>query len=163
MSTALYPGTFDPITYGHLDLIERALKIFGRLVVAVGQNPQKSPLFSAEERVEIIREVTCSRSQVEVIEFNGLLVHCARERGIYTIVRSLRTVTEFEMELAQAVANRELDPDFETVYLVPSKQYTYLSSTIVREVAQFGGDVTPFVPPVVSEKLRTKFPLKKPQ
>ena len=161
MNAALYPGTFDPITYGHLDLIERAIRIFGHLIVAVGQNPQKTPLFSADERVEMIRETTRSFPQVEVDMFTGLLVHYARQRGIYTVIRSLRTVTEFELEFGTAIANRQLDPNFESVYLMPSMEYNHLSSTIVREVAQFGGDLTPFVSPSIAERLRAKFPLSK--
>ncbi len=163
MNAAIYPGTFDPITYGHLDLIERAIKIFGHLVVAVGVNPQKEPLFSGEERVEMIREMTRSYPEVEITQSTGLTVHYCQQRGIYTIVRSLRSVTEFEVELATAVANHQQDPRIETVYLMPSVEYTYLSSTIVREIAQFGGDLTPFVPPPVAEKLRSRFPLKTSQ
>ncbi len=158
MRSALYPGTFDPITYGHLDLIERALKIFDSLIVAVGKNPQKKPLFSLQERVDMIHEVTRPYPHVEVTQFGGLLVQYARECGIYTVIRSLRTTTEYEVELTQAVANRQLDPRFEGVYLMPSVEYTYLSSSIVREIATFGGDLTRFVPPEVAERLLGKFP-----
>lgn len=161
MKTALYPGTFDPITFGHLDLIERAVRIFDRLVVAVGHNPQKQPLFSVAERMDMIREVTAAIPQVEVASFADLTVHYARSRGIYTIIRSLRTSTEYEWELATAVANRQLEPKFESVYLMPSVEYSYLSSTIVREIAQFGGDLTPFVPPPIARKLQSRFSVPK--
>lgn len=160
MSQVIYPGTFDPITYGHLDLIERAVRIFNHLVIAVGINPQKRPLFSVDERVDMIRELTRSYPGVEITRSTGLTVHYAQQRGIYTIIRSLRSATEYELELATAVANRQQDPRVETVYLMPSEKYTYLSSTIVREIAQFGGDLTPFVPPLVAEKLQARFLLK---
>jgi pantetheine-phosphate adenylyltransferase len=157
MSQAIYPGTFDPITCGHLDLIDRASRVFDHLVVAVGVNPQKHPLFSAQERVEMIRHVTAGYPHVEVAAFTGLTVHFAQKTGIYTIIRSLRTTTEFELELATALSNRQLEERLETVFLAPGLQYTHLSSTVVREIAQFGGDLTQFVPPFVAEKLRQRF------
>jgi pantetheine-phosphate adenylyltransferase len=157
MTKAIYPGTFDPITCGHLDLIGRASRIFDRLIVAVGINPQKHPLFSAEERVEMIRSVTAEHPHVEVAAFTGLTVHFAQKSEIYTIIRSLRTTTEFELELATALSNRQLDERLETVFLAPGLQYTHLSSTVVREIAQFGGDLTQFVPPLVADKLRRRF------
>ena len=160
MGAAIYPGTFDPITYGHLDLIDRAVKVFDHLVVVVGVNPQKKPLFPAEERVEMIREVTRCYPEVEISQSIGLMVHYCQQRGIYTIVRSLRSSTEYELELAIAVANRQQDPRVETLYLMPSVKYTFLSSTIVREIAQFGGDLTSYVPPVIEERLRSRFPLQ---
>jgi len=160
MSTAIYPGTFDPITYGHLDLVQRAIKFFDHLVVAVGHNPHKNPpLFSVEERVDMIRHVVGTYPQVEVDIFTGLLADHALQHGVHTIIRSLRTTTEFEAELAQAEANRQLNPDLETVFLMPSAEFNYLSSTIVREIAQFRGNLTAFVPPHVEEKLRVKFPM----
>ncbi len=159
VSKLLYPGTFDPITYGHLDLIKRAIRIFDRLIVAVGHNPQKKPLFAPDERVDMVRDVTRDYPQVEVIQFRGLLVHCAEKMGVYTIVRSLRSTMEYELELPMAVANRQLDSRFESIYMMPSVEYTYLNSTIVREIAEFGGDLTPFVSPQVAGKLRAKFPI----
>jgi pantetheine-phosphate adenylyltransferase len=157
MTSAIYPGTFDPITYGHLDLIERSLKIFSHLVVAVGHNPEKTPLFSTEDRVDMIRQATSDYAKVEVTQYSGLLVDFAEERQIFSVVRSLRTTTEYEVELSMAVANRQLNPNLEVVFLTPSLEYTYLSSTIVREIAQFGGDITPFVPPLIAKKLRDRF------
>ena len=158
MTTALYPGTFDPITFGHLDIIQRASRIFDTVVVAVGINPQKQPLFSAGERVEMIREATPDYPDLEIAQFTGLTVQFAQRRGIHTIVRSLRSTTEFELELATAIANRQLEPRIETVYFTPSVEYTYLSSTVVREIAQFGGELAPFVPQPIAERLRAKFP-----
>jgi len=159
MSTAIYPGTFDPITLGHQDLIQRATKFFEHLVVAVGLNPHKRPpLFSVDERIQMIQEAVAPLDQVEVAVFTGLLADYARDRGIHTVIRSLRTTTEFEAELAQAAANRQLNPRFETVFLMPSVEYNYLSSTIVREIAQFGGNLSAFVPGHVAEKLRGKYP-----
>ncbi len=157
MTKAIYPGTFDPITCGHVDLIGRASRIFDHVVVAVGVNPQKQPLFSAAERVEMIQSVIADNPHVEVAAFHGLTVHFARQRGIYTIVRSLRTTTEFELELATALSNRQIDEEVETVFLAPGLQYTHLSSTVVREIAQFGGDLDEFVPLLVAEKLRQRF------
>ena len=160
MSEAIYPGTFDPITWGHLDLIERATRVFSRVIVAVGINPQKQPLFSAEERVDMIREVVKGYPQVEVASFTGLTVHFAQNRGIYTIIRSLRTTTEFELELATALSNRQLDEKVETVFLAPGLQYTHLSSTVVREIAQFGGQLAEFVPPKIADRLVEKYPAR---
>ena len=160
MSEAIYPGTFDPITWGHLDLVERATRVFGRVIVAVGINPQKQPLFSAEERVEMIQEAVEGYQQVEVAAFTGLTAHFAQKRGIYTIIRSLRTTTEFELELATALSNRQLDERLETVFLAPGLQYTHLSSTVVREIAQFGGQLAQFVPPKVADRLLEKFPAR---
>ena len=156
MKDAIYPGTFDPITFGHLDVVERATRIFERLVVAVGRNPKKHPVFSVGERVEMIREATAGNPAVEVMQYDGLLVHFAKECGVNTVIRSLRTVTEFELELSTAVTNRQLDPDLEIVFLMPSLEYTYLSSTIVRELAELGGDISRFVPPFVAERLKGK-------
>ncbi|MSS73812.1 MAG: pantetheine-phosphate adenylyltransferase [Candidatus Latescibacteria bacterium] len=155
MEVALYPGSFDPITNGHLDIIERASKIFDRLIVAILVNAQKQTLFTVEERMDMIREVT--RPHVEVDHFEGLLVDYARRRGVHTVVRGLRAVTDFEYEFQMALTNRQLNPEFESVFLMTSKEYAYLSATIVREVAQFGGAVDPFVPPYVARRLREKF------
>ncbi len=157
MKVALYPGSFDPITNGHLDIIERAGKIFDRLIVAILINTQKRTLFSVTERMEMIREAVRSRPHVEVDHFEGLLVDYARRRGIHTVVRGLRAVTDFENEFQMALTNRQLDSEFESVFLMTSNAYAYLSATVVREVAQFGGSVDAFVPPYVAGKLKEKF------
>lgn len=154
---ALYPGSFDPVTLGHIDLVARALKLFDHIVVAVGENPSKRPLFSAEERVDLIRQSTVHLSGVEVDRYEGLTVHYAASRGIQTVIRSLRTTGEFEAEMGWASANRNLLTDLEALYLLPSPHYAHLSSTLVREIAQFGGDLSPFVPPNVKAALQSKF------
>lgn len=163
MKRALYPGTFDPITYGHLDIIERAVKIFDRLIVTVANNIRKEPLFSTEERMEMIRETTHHmKSAVTVDKIDGLLVDYAREKNVHIIIRGLRVVTDFEYELEMALANRSLDPNFESVYLMPNIEYTFLSSTIVKEIARLGGDVKKFVPNNVEKRLKEKFRLNLP-
>ena len=138
MNTALYPGTFDPVTYGHIDLATRALKIFDRVVVAIGVNPHKKPIFSAEERADMIR-VVLDNSRIEIDIYEGLTVHYAAKRGVYTVIRSLRTLDEFESEIAMTTANRLMLPEFESIYLPPSPQYAHISSSLVRVIAQFGG------------------------
>ncbi|MDE2889624.1 MAG: pantetheine-phosphate adenylyltransferase [Gemmatimonadota bacterium] len=157
MTAAIYPGTFDPVTFGHLDLIERTAKICSRLIVAVGLNPEKRPLFSPDERVHMIQEVSSKFPNVEVTKYSGLLVDFARKSGVFTVVRSLRTTTEYELEIAMSVANRQMEPRLEVVFLMPSLEYAYLNSTLVREIARFGGDVTAFVPPSVEKRLKAKF------
>ena len=157
MKIALYPGSFDPITNGHLDIIERGSKVFDRLIVAILVNAQKQTLFTVEERMDMIREVTRTRPHVEVDHFEGLLVDYARRRGVHTVVRGLRAVTDFEHEFQMALTNRQLDSEFESVFLMTSNAYAYLSATVVREVAQFGGAVDPFVPPYVARRLKEKF------
>ena len=157
MTAAIYPGTFDPVTYGHLDLIERTAKICSRLVVAVGLNPEKHPLFSPDERVRMIQEVSSHCPNVEVTKYSGLLVDFARRTGVFTVVRSLRTTTEYELEISMAVANRQMEPRLEVLFLMPSLDYAYLNSTLVREIARLGGDVTAFVPPAVENRLKAKF------
>lgn len=157
MSIALYPGTFDPMTFGHMDLAKRALKIFDRVVVAIGVNPQKNPIFSAEERSDMIREAL-NDDRFEVDSYEGLTVHYAAKRGIHTVIRSLRTLDEFESEIAMTTANRVMLPEFESIYLPPSSQYAHISSTLVRVIGQFGGDLSPFVPPHIEKRLREVFP-----
>jgi pantetheine-phosphate adenylyltransferase len=157
MKIALYPGSFDPITNGHLDIIERASKIFDRLVVAILVNTQKQTLFTVAERVDMIREVVRPWPHVEVDHFEGLLVDYARRRSVHTVIRGLRAVTDFEFEFQMALTNRQLDPEFESVFLMTSNSHAYLSATVVREVARFGGNVDLFVPPPVAQRLRSKF------
>ncbi len=154
---AIYPGSFDPPTYGHLDLIERALRIFDRLIVAVAHNTAKAELFPVEERVEMLKGLTKDMPQVEVCSFTGLTVAYARNRQVRAVVRGLRAISDFEFELSMAITNQKLNPDIDTVCLMPSEPYLFLSSRVVREIAQFGGDLTPFVPPQVAERLRAKF------
>ncbi|HID95690.1 MAG TPA: pantetheine-phosphate adenylyltransferase [Candidatus Latescibacteria bacterium] len=153
---ALYPGTFDPITYGHLDIIERAMVIFDHVIVIVACNPGKTPLFSLEERLDMVRETTQHWEKVSVDRFEGLLVDAARLKGVHAVIRGLRAVTDFEYEFQMALTNRSLDPRFESVFLMTSSEYTYLNSTIVKEIARFGGDVSRFVPPYVEGKLKEK-------
>jgi len=153
---AIYPGSFDPVTNGHLDLIERGAKIFDRLVVSILRNFEKEPLFTVEERVEMLREVTLPWPNVEVDVFSGLLVEYARLRQANVILRGIRAVSDYEYELQMALMNRKLNPQVETVFMMPSVKYSYLSSRLVREIAQLGGSITDLVPPVVEERLRSK-------
>ncbi len=154
---ALYPGTFDPITLGHVDVIERAARIFERLVVAVAETTLKEPLFSLEERVALAREVTAGFGNVEVDTFRGLLVDYARARGIHVLVRGIRAFSDFEFEFQMALTNRKMAPDVETLFLMPKEDYSYLSSSTVREVAELGGDTSSFVPPPVQAALERKY------
>ena len=162
MNVALYPGSFDPVTNGHIDIIERASRIFDRLIVAILSNKQKQMLFTVEERMGMIREVTQTMAGVEVDHFDGLLVDYARRRSVHTVVRGLRAVTDFEYEFQMALTNRQLDHEFESVFFMTRNDYAYLSATIVRQVAQFGGSVDQFVPPYIARKLKEKF-LSKPE
>lgn len=155
---AVYPGSFDPITRGHEDLIRRGLVFADRVVVAVATQIAKQSLFTTEERVALVRQTVGGEAQVEVRSFDGLLVSFAREIGGSVIVRGLRYVSDFEYEYQMALMNRKLAPEIETVFLVPAFDLTYLSSSLVREVARFGGDVSALVHPVVSEALARKFP-----
>ena len=153
---ALYPGTFDPITYGHIDVIRRAAELFPHVVVLVARNSSKRPMFTDDERAAMIREVFRRNRRVEVDSFNGLLVEYARRRKATVIIRGLRAVSDFEYEFQMALTNRKLAPTIDTVFLVPHERYTYLNSTIVREVARLGGDVSGFVPPGVRRRLLAK-------
>ncbi len=153
---AVYPGTFDPVTNGHLDLIGRGLRLFDKIVVAIGTNPLKAPLFTLEERTEMIREVIGQAEEVEITGFDGLLVDFARDKGACAILRGLRAVSDFDYELQRALMNRKLDRDIETVFLMTGFRWIYISSTIVKEAAQFGGSVKGLVPPSVEERLKRK-------
>lgn len=155
--TAIYPGTFDPITNGHSDLIARASKLFDRVFVAVAVNRGKTPLFTTEERVEMAASVVSCFNNVEVLGFDCLLVDCAKQCGANVVLRGLRAVSDFEYEFQLAGMNRRLDPDIETMFLTPSEQYAFISSTIIREIARLGGDASDFVPEVVRDALGEKF------
>ena len=154
---AIYPGTFDPITNGHLDIIHRSVSLFSAVIVAVTTNPSKQPLFDVAERVGMIKEATSGLANVEVENFDGLLMDYALSRRANVVVRGLRAITDFEYEFQMALVNRKLAAEIVTVFLMPNEKYTYLNSTIVKEVAKFNGDVTSFVPPRVERKLREKF------
>jgi pantetheine-phosphate adenylyltransferase len=155
-SIAIYPGSFDPVTNGHLDLIERGEKMFDLLIVAVLRNAEKQPLFSVEERVEMLREVTKQWKAVEVDVFDGLLVDYARKRGAGVILRGIRAVSDYEYELQMALMNRKLEPRLETVFMLPGLSYSYLSSKLVREIGQLGASLNGLVPQIVEERLRAK-------
>ena len=155
--TALYPGSFDPITNGHIDIIERGLGLFDRVVVGVGINLEKSPLFSAEERMQLIRESLGERPDVEVTSYDGLTARFAEQIGAVAILRGLRAISDFEHEFQMALANHKLFPKAETVFLMPSLCNVYLNSGMVKTIARLGGDVTPFVPSPVIKRLAEKF------
>jgi pantetheine-phosphate adenylyltransferase len=154
-ATALCPGTFDPVTNGHLDIIERAAQRFDALIVAVLDNPAKQPLFTVEERVSLLKEVTHDLGNVEIASFTGLLVEYAKKRGIGVVVKGLRALTDFEYEIQMAQMNHAL-ADVETLFMTTAPQWSFLSSSLVKEVARFGGDVSALVPPVVTERLRDR-------
>ncbi len=151
---AIYPGTFDPITYGHIDVANRAAAMFPRLIILVSRNPTKTPLFSDTERIAMIRAVFRGRRNISVDGFEGLLVDYARQTNATAIIRGLRAVSDFEYEFQMALMNRKLYRSIDTVFLAPDERYTYLNSSIVREVARLGGDIRDFVPPVVRKRLR---------
>jgi pantetheine-phosphate adenylyltransferase len=154
MAIALYPGTFDPATLGHIDLIRRAAKLFDEVIVGVADNQDKSPLFTLVERVEMLELAANGLDNVRVIGFNNLLIDCVREQNADTILRGLRAVSDFEYEFQLAAMNRHLDPGIETTFLTPSESYAFLSSTLIKEVASLGGDVSEFVPPQVMKGLK---------
>lgn len=157
MKTAVYPGSFDPITNGHIDVIERSAKVFDKVYVAILQNSTKSPLFSVEERIELIQRVTKHIPNIEVITFNGLLVDFMREKGIPVIVKGLRAISDFEYEFQMALTNRHLAPEAETFFMMASAQNQYLSSSIVKEIARYHGDLTGLVPSEIYEDIYKKF------
>ncbi|WP_017813625.1 pantetheine-phosphate adenylyltransferase [Paenibacillus shenyangensis] len=154
---AVYPGSFDPVTMGHLDIIQRAARQFDTLIVSVLNNLSKKPLFSVEERVAQLKEVTADLPNVEIDSFRDLLANYIREREAQVIVRGIRSVTDFEYELQMASINRELNPDAETIFMMTNPRYSYLSSSMVKEIARFNGNVSDFVPPVIEQQLQRKF------
>ena len=158
---AIYPGSFDPLTSGHVDIIERGSRIFDQIIVAILVNVEKAPLFSENERVAIIQHVFKDTGNVKVETFNGLLVDYAKQKQASVLVRGLRAVSDFEYEFQMALMNRHLDPALETVFMMPAEQYTYISSRLIKEVFTLGGEITGLVPPIVEEKLREKQKTKK--
>jgi pantetheine-phosphate adenylyltransferase len=157
MSRAIYPGSFDPITNGHLDVIERARKLFDEVIVAVAHNDEKQPLFSLKERLDLLQETAGKIDNVRIAEFEGLLVEFARAEGAEAVIRGLRAVSDFEFEFQMALMNRKLEDAVETIFLMPKEEYTYLSSRLVKEIAKLGGDVSAFVPACVAKALNRKF------
>ena len=161
MRTAIYPGSFDPMTNGHLDVVQRAAKLFDRVIVAVAKNEGKHPLFTQAERVALVRKVVADLPNVTADSFDGLLVEYVAAKKARAIVRGLRAVSDFEFEFQLALMNRKLDENIETIFMMPKDTYTFLSSRIVKEIARLGGDVRQFVPPNVQAALQRKFKLKK--
>jgi pantetheine-phosphate adenylyltransferase len=153
---ALYPGTFDPPTNGHIDLIQRGAKIFDRLIVAILVNPVKNPLFTLDERVEMLKEATAGIGNVSVATFNGLMVEFARSQGATAVLRGIRAISDYEYEFQMALMNRRLAPDIETVFLQPAGRYSFVSSRMVKEVVSHGGDVSGLVPANVGKRLRAR-------
>ena len=160
MKKAIYPGSFDPVTLGHLDIIKRSAALVDHLIVGVLNNSTKTPLFSVDERVNMLKEVTKDIPNVEILSFSGLLVDFAREHNVQAIIRGLRAVTDFEYELQWAQANRAVRPHLDTLFLVTNVEYSYLSSSAVRELARYHGDVSLFVPPYISQMLDEKLDSK---
>ena len=163
-SLAVFPGSFDPITNGHLDIVDRGLRVFDRLRLAILVNPDKKPLFSIEERVSLIRSAYKGNRRVEVDTFSGLLVDYAERVGATVIIRGIRAISDFEYEFQMALMNRRLNPSIETVFMMPAESYSYVSSRLVKEVFQLGGRITDLVPPVVERRLREVYgtPIKTP-
>ncbi|HYE23872.1 MAG TPA: pantetheine-phosphate adenylyltransferase [Clostridia bacterium] len=160
--TVIYPGTFDPPTNGHLDLIHRGAKMFDQLIVALLRNSEKTPMFTLEERIEMLRENTSKYPNVRVDSFEGLLVDYAAGQGAQAVLRGIRAVSDYEYELQMAWMNRKLDPRLETIFMMPAEAYSYLSSRLVREIAQLGGSMQGLVPDSIERRLREKFPQQRP-
>lgn len=158
MRNAVYPGTFDPVTNGHIDIIERALKLFDKLYVVVGDNPQKAPTFTPEERVDMLKQALKKHNnRIEVEHFEGLLLNYVKRKSSNVVIRGLRAISDFEFEFSRALLNRELEKDIETIFIMTKDDYAFLSSSIIKEIAMFGGPVKGFVPEVVEIELRKKF------
>lgn len=156
-NTAIYPGTFDPVTHGHTDLVARAARVFDRVVVAIAESPHKKPLFSLEQRIAMTRNVLADLGNVEVVGFDSLLIEFTVEVGANVLIRGLRAVSDFEYEFQLASMNRHLHPEIETMFLTPDESYSFISSTLVKEVARLGGDVSSFVSQDVSDAMKKKF------
>ena len=156
-SIALYPGTFDPVTFGHIDIMRRALKIFDQLAVAVALNPNKGPLFSLDNRVKFIKEATKNLKNIEVISFDNLLISLAHSKNATAVIKGLRAISDFEFELQMGLMNRTLDEKIETLFMIPSQEFSFLSSNLVKETARHGGDVSKLVPKNVFKELKKKF------
>ncbi|MEK6828367.1 MAG: pantetheine-phosphate adenylyltransferase [Nanoarchaeota archaeon] len=158
MKTAVYPGTFDPVTNGHVDIIERALRLFDKLYVVVGDNPQKAPTFTSKDRIEMLKESLENHNEKIVVEhFDGLLLNYVKKKKSNVIIRGLRAISDFEFEFSRALLNRELEEDIETIFIMTKDDYAFISSSIVKEIAMFYGPVKGFVPEIVEKKLREKF------
>ena len=153
---AIYPGTFDPVTYGHIDILKRALKIFERVIVAVAHNPDKKPLFSVDERVALLRRASRGLTGVTIEDFDSLVVDYAREKGARVVIRGLRMLSDFEYEFQMALTNRKLSEDVETIFMMPKDSYAYVSARLIKEAAALGADVSSFVPDVVKTALSKK-------
>lgn len=153
----IYPGTFDPITNGHVDLVERAARLFDKVVVSIAHSEKKKPLFSLDERVDLAQQCLSHLDNVEVVGFNILLTHFVQQQGARCVLRGLRAVADFEYEFQLANMNRAMNPEFESIFLTPSEHLSYISSSLVREIASLGGDITPFVPPPVAAALEARF------
>ena len=153
---AIYPGTFDPVTHGHVDLIRRGVKIFDRLIVAVAHNPDKNPLFTVFERVDMLKEITKGMENVEVDDFGGLLVDYARIKGANVVLRGVRAFSDFEYEFQMALTNRKLASETETIFMMPNESFSYVSSRTIKQIASMNGDITKFVPEIVREYLKKK-------
>ncbi|HET6465538.1 MAG TPA: pantetheine-phosphate adenylyltransferase [Nitrospiria bacterium] len=160
MKIGVYPGTFDPITNGHIDIIRRSLQVFDKVIVAVAPNPKKKPIFDIHERVEMIQEATRDIPNVQIEIFEGLLADYMKRKGAHAIIRGLRAVSDFEHEFMMALMNRKLDSEAETVFLMPSEEYSYLTSSAIKEVASYGGVVKDLVPPIVARRLQEHFKKK---
>jgi pantetheine-phosphate adenylyltransferase len=162
VTTAIYPGSFDPLTFGHVDVVERSARLFDHVIVSILTNAQKAPLFTVEERIEIMNEILKRRfKNVEVDVFHGLLVDYAKQKKAQVIVRGIRAVTDYEYEFQMALMNRRLMPDIETVFMTPAENYSYLSSRLVKEIAELGGSVRGLVPEIVENRLKQRFKKEK--
>jgi len=157
MRRAIYPGSFDPVTNGHFDVVERARKLFDEVIVAVAHNDEKQALFSLDQRLDLLRQTIGKIDNIRVAQFEGLLVDFARAEKAHAVIRGLRAVSDFEFEFQMALMNRKLESDLETIFLMPKEEYTYLSSRLVKEIARLGGDVSKFVPQIVAKALAQKF------